>query len=333
MKKPISTFITALAAVLFFMGSENSYSDPISFIGKLTLIEEDNGGGVYSGSPLGTSFSGVIDDITANGHITDGITFTAFGCCIAAGALDLDDNTTLSATEAGIFNSIAETDVLSGGQLVDFVDLEGDLLLANGNRIEVGLNLVFDGNTFNGSVPAASLDSFEPIVTLFFIYEEDSSGDDVYSGVGRLLPTPPAQTTDTDSGGSTDASLSLGVTTDAGASYTDDVSVGNTVSINAIIEPDSSHIGEDLTVVVAVQVVATGEILLLTPQGLFPFTSTFLPFSTIASATVSNTVSILDSFVATSAEVGNYLVYLGYLVAGGGGAIYYTIQPAQLNVE
>jgi len=333
MRTPFHTYCAALATVLFCFSAAHAYSDPISFIGKLTLIEEDNGGGVYSGSPLGTSFSGVIDDIAADGHITDGTTFTAFGCCIAAGGLDLADNMTLSATEAGIFNAVAEADVLSAGQLVDFVDLEGDMMLANGNRIEVGINLVFDSNTFDGMVPGGSLDSLEPLVSLFFIYEENSGGDDVFSGSGRLLPTPPTQTTDTDSGNPTDASLALGVTTDAGASYTADVAVGNTVSINAIIEPDSNQIGEDLTVIVAVEVVSSGEILLLTPQGLFPFTTTFLPFSTISNANVSNTVSVLDGFVATNAEVGNYLVYIGYLVVGGDGAIFYTIQPAELNVQ
>jgi len=57
-------------------------------------------GDVYSGATTSTNFSGNIDDVTANGSISDGTTVTPFGCCIAAGGFSITNNEVLSADEA-----------------------------------------------------------------------------------------------------------------------------------------------------------------------------------------------------------------------------------------
>ena len=86
MNKP--KYVSAMSGILGIALSivfSPAFSESISFSGQLDLIELDAGGAVYSGTPIGTNFNGFIDDMSADGQISDGTTTTGFGCCIAAG--------------------------------------------------------------------------------------------------------------------------------------------------------------------------------------------------------------------------------------------------------
>ena len=72
-----------------------SHAAVIEFSGQLDIVFEDAGGAVYSGVPIGTPFTGAIDDVSASGFISDGVSLTSFGCCIAAGGLSVDNDLSL----------------------------------------------------------------------------------------------------------------------------------------------------------------------------------------------------------------------------------------------
>lgn len=169
----------------------DAYSATINFAGQLDVIEVDNGTGVYSGTPIGTSFSGFIDDVTFNGEISNGTTLTSFSCCIAAGGLDVSNDFDLDADTASTLNSLAGTSIFNAGDIVDLVDIEGDEITTGGGRIEVGLSYLFDASTFSDESPDNyPFDPSDVLLELFFILEENGIGEDVYSGLGKLNPVP-----------------------------------------------------------------------------------------------------------------------------------------------
>lgn len=163
-----------------------AYGSVLSFDGELDAIATDVGG-IYTGTALGTSFSGQIDDGNANGFITDGTTTTAFSCCIAAGALEVSNNEVLTSDEALLLNMLLGSSAYSAGDVFDIIDLEGDAATTDGGRIEVGLSFIFDAATFNNSSLANY--PFDPSllqVSAFFIFEEDANGNELYSAAGLL---------------------------------------------------------------------------------------------------------------------------------------------------
>jgi hypothetical protein len=172
---------------VLFLSFTGVSAETVSFSGQLGSVDVDTGGGVYSGVPLGTDFNGSIDDDSATGTITDGVTMTDFGCCIAAGGLSVDNNVTLKADDASLINSLLGSPVYSAGDVIDFVEVEGDAITAGGGRIEVGLSFVFDKNTFkNGKASNYPFNPDDAILGVFFIFEEDSVGTEIYSAVGVL---------------------------------------------------------------------------------------------------------------------------------------------------
>ena len=163
----------------------------INFSGPLRIIETDEGGAIYSGVPVGTRFSGSIDDVTANGSITGAGITTSFGCCIAAGGLEFTDDLTLDASFAALLNSLSGSTDFAAGQLYDLADLEGDSEVAPDGRIEVGLSFLFPADTYDNDDPTNVLDPAAALLTAFFIFEE--AGDDIYSGIGlAVVPLPGA---------------------------------------------------------------------------------------------------------------------------------------------
>ena len=156
----------------------------ISFSGPLQVIDLDDGGR-YSGAAAGTTFSGFIDDTTFVGQISDGTTLTTFDCCIAAGGLSILNDVVLGADEAMLLNQLSGAPTFSAGDVIDQVDIEGDSTTVGGGRIEVGLSFVFAPSTFSGA--SNDRDLFDPNAAsqrLFFIFEEDALGGDLYSGLG-----------------------------------------------------------------------------------------------------------------------------------------------------
>jgi len=160
----------------------------INFSGQLDVVLEDNGSAVYSGFPVGTDFGGSIDDVTFNGFISDavGTTNTNFGCCIAAGGLNIANDEVLDAETAALINSIAGTNLIAG-DLIDSVDIEGDAMTAGGGRIEVGLSFILNPLAFDNADPGNYPPRPEDVLAaVFFIAEFDAQEQEIYSGIGEL---------------------------------------------------------------------------------------------------------------------------------------------------
>lgn len=170
--------------------ASNASAAAINFTGQLDVVQINNGG-IYSATPLGTTFTGVIDDVTAAGDIDDGTTQLSFSCCLAAGGLSVVNDMPLAAEDAQLLNILVGSNQFSAGDLIDGVDIEGDSETLNGGRIEVGLSYVFAADTFSDD----DLDNypFDPaavLVSLFFIFEEDAADNELYLAAGRLTAVP-----------------------------------------------------------------------------------------------------------------------------------------------
>lgn len=163
---------------------------PVSFSGQLEVITTDLGG-IYSPAGIGAPFAGTIDDVTASGSITDGVTRTLFTCCIAAGGLTVHNNIALSPAQAGLLNLLLGAPLFSAADLIDLIDLEGDGATPGGGRIEVGLSWVFLPTTFANDAPGNyPFNPADVIVASFFILEEDAGGNELFDATGRLTPVP-----------------------------------------------------------------------------------------------------------------------------------------------
>jgi len=177
-----------------------AYSASVPFSGPLTLIDVDDGG-VYSGTPLGTVFSGSIDDVGFNGSITDGVTETTIDCCVIDPGdlgLSIDNNLQLTGADAGFLNDVAGEDLFTAGMMVDLVDIEGDTSIPGFRRLEVGLSFILDSDAFPDDDPANYPFSVEDVLLgIYFIVEEDRELDDeIYLAYGRndlaVIPLPAA---------------------------------------------------------------------------------------------------------------------------------------------
>jgi hypothetical protein len=177
------------------IGSFNAQAAIIDFSGQLDFILLDEGGGVYSGAPPGTDFYGSIDDTDANGYLSDGTTSTFFGCCIAAGGLTVSNDAILSEADADFLNAVLGVPRYTAGDRIDSVNIEGDKITSSGSRIEIGLTYVFDSSTFPNDDPSNyPFNPDDTDVALFFIFEENAAGQDIYSAGGRIDPVPDART-------------------------------------------------------------------------------------------------------------------------------------------
>ncbi|MEN8803363.1 MAG: hypothetical protein ABF297_15445 [Thiogranum sp.] len=191
MNKPRTSYLVNFLAMALALFSLNANAAVINFSGPLDFVDADNGTGVYSGVAIGTEFSGNIDDVTASGSISDGVTLTSFGCCIAAGGLSVLNDTVLTAEDAAFLNSIIGSPKYSAGDLVDGVDIEGDDTTLAGGRIEVGLSYILDPNAFaNTDTSNYPFNPGDVELALFFILEEDADGLDIYSAGGQINPVP-----------------------------------------------------------------------------------------------------------------------------------------------
>jgi len=171
-------------------------SATVPFSGPLVVINEDEGG-IYSGSPLGTVFSGSIDDVNFVGSITDGTTETPINCCIAAGGLGIENDVPLDAFTAALLNDVAGEELFTPNMIVDLVDIEGDTQTAGFGRLEVGLSYFLDSSAFPDDDPSNY--PFAPedvLLSLYFILEEDIELGDVFDAIGRndlaVIPLPAA---------------------------------------------------------------------------------------------------------------------------------------------
>jgi hypothetical protein len=190
-----SHWTSATLALLGALAASPGQAATITIQGTLGFVN-DAGGGVYSGSGVGTPFSGFIDDVTFSGQISDGVTLTVFGCCIAAGGMDLRNDAAIDDGSAQVLNLLTGTSAFAAGQIYDGVDLEGDVATAGGGRIEVGVSYILDAGAFADE--ASSNYPFDPAdvrAAVFFIFEEDASSEALFEGFGLLQAVPePAPT-------------------------------------------------------------------------------------------------------------------------------------------
>lgn len=135
--------------ITLILGSLSAQASIVNFSGQLDFIQLDEGGGVYSGVAIGTAFLGSIDDTDANGYIFDGTTLAPFGCCIAAGGLNVTNDFILTEEDATFLNGVLGSSQYSPGDRIDIVDIEGDKTTSSGGRIEIGFSYVFDSSTFS----------------------------------------------------------------------------------------------------------------------------------------------------------------------------------------
>jgi hypothetical protein len=182
-------FFLSVFLVLFIGLITSTQAAVINFAGQLHSVELDLGGAVYSGVPLGTDFSGSMDDTICNGSIANHAIRTDFGCCIAAGCREIVNDLELDQDLVAFLNALGYS--YNVGDVVDAVNIEGDKRLANGNRIEIGLSYYLDADAFNDSNPDDFSLAPEKIqVGLFFIFEENVDNQDIYSAIGKISPAP-----------------------------------------------------------------------------------------------------------------------------------------------
>ena len=163
----------------------------LGFSGPLLVIETDDGTGRYAGASIGDVFFGQIDDGSFAGQISDGATATVFGCCIAAGGLGLSNDVTVDSEFAALLNGILGANVYSAGDLVDQVDIEGDVIIVGDHRIEVGLSYVLDPSTFaDESATNYPFDPAKLVTSLYFVLEQDAGESDIFSAVGLVSAVP-----------------------------------------------------------------------------------------------------------------------------------------------
>ena len=192
MKYPLVLVLGALIAA-------PTFSATVPFSGPLRIVETDLIG-IYSGTPLGTEFSGSIDDVSFDGSITDGTTETVIDCCVLELdelGISIENDRQLTVDDADFLNEIAEEQRFTAGMMVDLVDVEGDTPTAGSGRLEVGLSFILDSAAFPDDDPSNY--PFAPddvLLGLYFIVEEDIELGDVYEAYGRndlaAIPLPGA---------------------------------------------------------------------------------------------------------------------------------------------
>jgi hypothetical protein len=114
-----NTPLLLVIVITLILGSLNAQASIINFSGQLDYIQLDQGGGVYSGVAAGTDFFGSIDDTDANGYISEGATPTFFGCCIAAGGLNVTNDRIVTEEDAHFLNAVLGSPTYSTGDRID----------------------------------------------------------------------------------------------------------------------------------------------------------------------------------------------------------------------
>lgn len=185
----------ATGTALLLMISLNAAAAPIIFSGELDVVLADNGSAIYSNTPLGTTFSGQIDDATFFGNISNGSINTFFECCINAGGLEFENDRVFEQAEADLINDLLTINgfpqfaVLQAGTLVDGLDIEGDIATPNDGRLEVGLSYLFPADTIADENPSNY--PFNPddvALAVFFVLEEGGGAEYDALGVIRVGP-------------------------------------------------------------------------------------------------------------------------------------------------
>lgn len=182
----------------------------------------------------------------------------------------------------------------------------------------------------------------------FFEWEEKRNGistPNFQSGYGsavnldfsKALPATPTDrpklNTSNTSNSESAASISGGITKDGGLTYSNWVFPGDTISIRPIIEPDASHLGKLLEIIVVLQDKAN-ELFLLTSNGLTPYTSgDSISYFSQTMGTSQILVTILDDYKYTGGNPNEYNIYIGYRLADKADDIFYNLEPIKMSLN
>ena len=166
---------------------------------------------------------------------------------------------------------------------------------------------------------------------------QSSYGSAVNLDFSMALPATPTDrpklnTSNTSNSEST-ASISGGITKDGGLTYSNWVFPGDTISIRPIIEPDASHLGKLLEIIVVLQDKAN-ELFLLTSNGLTPYASgDSISYFSQTMGTSQILVTILDDYKYTGGNPNEYNIYIGYRLADKADDIFYNLEPIKMSLN
>jgi hypothetical protein len=168
----------------------------------LVNVDTDNGMGKFANTPDMTPFSGSLDftqDATGmiaslTGSISGGGNSQDFACCssgIAGGIEVSNGDTPLIQEDVDFINMIAGQTIVSLGDIIDSIDIEGDATTAGGGRIEVGVSYILAGDAFDDESPSNyPFDESKIKLAVWFILEEAPGGADIYDAIGRIQVVP-----------------------------------------------------------------------------------------------------------------------------------------------
>jgi carbonic anhydrase/acetyltransferase-like protein (isoleucine patch superfamily) len=169
------------------VGGQPVNTPKLNFRGQLDVVFEDNGGGIYSGAPVGTEFLGEIDLVTGLSTISDGTTVTPYNAFFENGNFfEFENDLELDAEAVSYLNSLPGA-VFAEGDLVDYVAIWGDAPNPAGEEIEVGLEYVLDPLAFDADGP----DSFPPspddvLIAFFNVNEGNDQNEQIYDAAGLV---------------------------------------------------------------------------------------------------------------------------------------------------
>ena len=187
-------FFRIFTAVAVLGACASAHATSIPFSGEAIIIE-DLGGAVYSGVSVGQVFVGQIDDQTFNASVSDGTTLTAITCCTSSppdiGLVITNDVMVMDQDQADEINFLIGAAVFSIGDKFDLIDIEGDQVLGNGHRLEIGVSFLFSDDTFADDDPSNyPVDLQDALFATYFVIEDDALGDEIFLAQGRFTPVP-----------------------------------------------------------------------------------------------------------------------------------------------
>ena len=137
---------------------------------------------------------------------------------------------------------------------------------------------------------------------------------------------PKLETGDVD-GDPREISIYGGVSIDDRKTYTNTLKSGDVVNITTIIEPDETHLGKDIEIIVAVIDTKKNTIILLTPDGLTQYDGgSGIPHFLSKKAVPRTVVQILDDIKLGEMESAGYDLRVGYRLKGKQN-LYFNLEP------
>lgn len=280
-RKRESALLGVLGLVLAFVSSP-AFSEPMNFSGPLIIIQEDKGGAIYSGVPIGTEFFLEFDLVTGLSSISDGTTVT-LGAAFEVFIEDTN-NEILDAFGAALVNSLAGTSLVPG-DIVDTIRIEASNFTFGGGQINFWVTYILDPLAFNNESPSNyPPDPSDILATVFDIEETDnlnmtfhyvtgaidfadSDSDGVPDNIDNCLSVPNTDQLDSNGNGFGDACVSTsaniandvmlgagviigdGTTISKGASVGDNTVIGTGSNVNKNTQiGDGVCIGDRTTV-------------------------------------------------------------------------------------